>query len=267
MAVRFLRAAALVCSLGACTIEPEGSRDSASTHTEIENGGSTNIEQPPTSARAGSAGRAGSKPNAKGGGSSVDNSGSGGRGGDADTAGIGGAGGEGGAPPPPCDLNGNCSSDGDGATVTCGVVPGNECEFTGFVGATAQLAWGKSQVIGLACCGQCECVPVEVYFDGAQCWQGIPQCAENRFITPHAATTPNPSFTPNTYAHGSFYLGSGGFGGSASVEGNGGSGGTSAESVPSAGSGGKHDHDDNDEHPAAGHAGCAAESAPTSVTP
>jgi hypothetical protein len=146
-------------------------------------------------------------------------------------------GGEGGAPPPPCDLSGNCSSHGDGTTVTCGVVPGNECEFSGFVGATAQVAWGQAAVIGLACCGQCECIPVQVYFDGAQCWQGIPGCAENRFINPHPTTTPNPTFTPNPEAYGSFYLGSGGFGGRGPLDAGGASAGGSGGITP-AGEGG-----------------------------
>jgi hypothetical protein len=154
---------------------------------------------------------------------------------------MGGAAGER-AQPPPCDLNGNCSSQGDGATVTCGVVPGNECEFAGFVGATAQVAWGQAAVIGLACCGQCECVPVEVYFDGVQCWQGLPQCANNKFITPHPTTTPNPSFTPNKDAYGSFYLGSGGFGGSEAKQGDTGPAAGNSGAGESGGWGGDEDH-------------------------
>jgi len=255
-----------MCSLGACTIKTDYS-DSASTDTEIESGGTESGGQSPVNTST--AGRPGAKPSATGGKSSDESGGSSGMAIGSDAAGVGGAAGDDSAPPPPCDLNGNCQSNGDGATGTCGVVSGNECEFAGFVGATAQVAWGQAAVIGLACCGQCECVPVEVYFDGVQCWQGIPQCANSRFVLPHATTTPNPSFTPNTSAYGSFHLGSGGFGGSSAAEAGvpGGNGGTGPESAPaSAGHGGKHDHDDNEDDATAGHAGCAAESAPTSVT-
>lgn len=203
--------------LGACSGDPDKARDPASSPTEIENGSGKSTtpsgDRTQNKPRAGTAGSAGTKPSPTGTGgrdSEPDTADAG-----VDSAGMGGAAGEAGEPPPPCDLNGNCSSDGDGATVTCGVVPWNECEFSGFVGATADVHWGQAKVIGTACCGACECVPVEVYFDGAQCWQGIPQCGNNQFVVPHATTTPNPSFTPPTDIWGTFHMGSGGYGGSA----------------------------------------------------
>ena len=119
--------------------------------------------------------------------------------------------------PAPCDLNGNCTLQCQ-STVTCGIEwPGFACELQGFTGATAEVSCGQRVVIGTACCGGCGCVPVEVYFDGVQCWEGMPECTLPQFtdqlLDPHAPTIPNPSFTvPSTLA-GSFYLGSGGFGG------------------------------------------------------
>lgn len=252
MALRILRASALVCLLGACTVVPLNNGDSTSANTEIESGGATNSEVSPARAHAGTAGRTSSKPLAKGGSSGeVGGSSSAGRAPNDDAAGTGGAAGAA-EPPPPCDLNGNCTSDGDGEKVTCGVVSGNECEFAGFVGATAQVAWGKSAMIGLACCGQCECVPVEVYFDGVRCWQGIPQCANNQFITPHPTTTPNPAFAPNKDAYGSFYLGSGGFGGSPAEQGEGTAGTAGTNAVPLAGTGGIGGCNEGEDHAGGG---------------
>ena len=138
---------------------------------------------------------------------------------------MGGAAGEGGAAgkvtPPPCDLEGSCTSNGENAQVTCGVESWHECEFIAFAGATAQVGWGQRAVVGTACCGQCECVPVEVYYDGAHCWQGIPQC-NGELVNPHQTTTPNPSFTVNPDLLGTYYVGSGGFGGGEPVDGRGG---------------------------------------------
>ncbi|MEI9953811.1 MAG: hypothetical protein WDO74_33755 [Pseudomonadota bacterium] len=120
-------------------------------------------------------------------------------------------------------MNGSCSSKCEDTTVTCGVVStGIACEFEGFTGATAEVACGQRTVIGTACCGGCGCVPVEVYFDGAHCWQGIPKCTmpsfTDRLWDPHATSTPNTSFVPPS----SFYLGSGGFGGNPALAGAGG---------------------------------------------
>ncbi|HYP75559.1 MAG TPA: hypothetical protein VER12_06385 [Polyangiaceae bacterium] len=127
-------------------------------------------------------------------------------------------------PPLSCDINATCSATCEQKTVTCGVEPSFTCEFSGFNGATAEVACGQRVVIGTACCGGCGCVPVEVYFDGKYCWQGIPQCTLgpliDQFFNPRLPTTPNPSFTPPDY----FYLGTGGVPGAAASAGNGGSG-------------------------------------------
>ncbi|HET7541240.1 MAG TPA: hypothetical protein VFK05_15285 [Polyangiaceae bacterium] len=134
-----------------------------------------------------------------------------------------------------CDLGGSCLSDCEDRSVTCGVAPSNvACEFQGFTGATAEVSCNRRVVIGTACCGACGCVPVEVYFDGTDCWQGIPECKEgvfsNRMLFPHEPTTPNPSFTLPTDVFGSFYLGTGGFAGldeqSSAGTGSGGTGGS-----------------------------------------
>ncbi len=111
-----------------------------------------------------------------------------------------------------CTTTTNCKN----TPVTCGVESsGAACEFEGFNGATTQVTCGQQVVIGTACCGGCGCIPVEVYFDGTYCWQGLPKCMLPEFADqvfhPHATTTPNPSFMPPS----SFYLGSGGIGGSA----------------------------------------------------
>jgi len=119
------------------------------------------------------------------------------------------------APTEPCDLDGSCVTDCKDRTVTCGVEStGVFCEFEGFKGATAEVSCNQRQVIGMACCGDCDCVLVEVFFDGTYCWQGVPECKgielHNRMFLAHAPTTPNDSFTP---IDGSFRLGAGGFAG------------------------------------------------------
>jgi hypothetical protein len=103
--------------------------------------------------------------------------------------------------------------------VTCGIESnGFACEFEGFLGATADVSCAERVVIGTACCGSCGCVPVEIYFDGTRCWQGMPLCQlpgfNGRLFKPHRTTEPNPSFTPPP----SFYLGSGGFPGTEAAD-------------------------------------------------
>ncbi len=237
--------------MGACTINPGSAGDPASTQSETgENSGLSGAggaKQHNTAgaknSRAGAAGRAGvtSDPDStdettgETGGSTGESGGSVGSSAgstgetDGDSAAAGASGADAG-PPPPCDLLGNCGSECAVPTVTCGVRTGAECEFKGFDGATAEVSCGKPTVVGIACCGACGCVPVEVYFDGAQCWQGIPKCeghdpSQPPFLQPHATTTPNPSFTPPTTVVGSFSLGNGGTGGGEAV---GGGGGTSS---------------------------------------
>ena len=121
-------------------------------------------------------------------------------------------------PPPSCELDRTCTIEGEATVVHCAVdYVGFTCEFEGFKGATAEISGGRRAVIGTACCGGCGCTPVEVYFDGTYCWQGIPQCELPQFsdqvFSPHLPTDPNPTFKPPTNVPGTFYLGTGGFGG------------------------------------------------------
>jgi len=126
--------------------------------------------------------------------------------------------------PPPdtsCDLDGSCITDCKDRRVTCGIETNGPvyCEFQGFTGATAQVACNQRAVIGMACCGGCGCIPVEVYFDGKYCWQGMPECSNvdslsNRMLEPHLPTNADSSYTLPGSVPGSFTLGSGGFAGS-----------------------------------------------------
>ena len=214
VSLRFLLSASLsafLVPLGACSSDPAASDHSAPTQAETGGSGGANQRetQGSTTAHAGAAGKRGVNAagavNAAGGEGGSDDL-------DSDKA---GAAGENEATRPPCDLNGNCDSSCQNTPVTCGVQSGSECEYWGFVGATAQVTCGQRTVIGVACCGQCECVPVEIYFDGVTCWQGIPQC-NNALAYPHSTTTPNPSFTPPAGLQGSYTLGPAGGGASAS---------------------------------------------------
>ena len=111
--------------------------------------------------------------------------------------------------PPPalipdhCDLDGGCVSKCTNQTVSCAVEPlPTFCEFDGFTGASAPVTCGQRVVIGTVCCGACGCVPVEVFFDGTSCWQGIPQCTlpslANQFFGPHEiGALDGPSTAPN----------------------------------------------------------------------
>lgn len=140
-----------------------------------------------------------------------------------------------------CTLDDTCVANCTTRTATCGVESfGAACEFEGLKGASAALSCGEHKVVGLACCGGCGCVPVEVYFDGWSCWQGLPQCSADQFanhmLDPHAPLdTDAPPFVPHTDVPGTFELGSGGFGGS-SAGGTSGSGGSDA--LGAAGTGG-----------------------------
>jgi len=227
--LRFLFAPpALFCFLSACSIQPEDLSNSASAQTGTGEGGSagsvalSNLAGAKNGARAGAAGRTEVQdpdPDNK----DVDPPGE-----DTEPANTGNTGntGSAGAPaeeedlPESCELNNTCASKNEDTIVTCGVVSsGHACEFDGFSGATASIAGGQRVVVGTACCGGCGCIPVELYFDGKHCWQGIPQCSlgnfENQVFTPHPTTTPNPSFVPPN----SFYLGSGGIGGNSGAGG------------------------------------------------
>jgi hypothetical protein len=240
--LRFLLVApAFLCVLAACTFKPGNSDNPASAQSGTgENAGAGGVAQhnvagAKNGSHAGAAGRTGvtHDPKSSGGSAGALASDSAGAGSTTDPSPEGDAG----QPPPPCDLQGNCSTKCEDSAATCGVVSGNECEFQGFVGATAQVSCGKPSVVGTACCGACDCVPVEVYFDGTQCWQGTPQCkgrdpSQPPFMQPHPTTTPNPSFTPPSTVFGSFYPGNGGEGGNEAA---GGSTGTSTAGTSSGG--------------------------------
>ena len=99
--------------------------------------------------------------------------------------------------PPPqrdCDFaDGGCVSQCGAQTQTtvCAVVtPDSLCELQGFVGTSTQVACGQAAIIGTACCGACGCVPVEVFFDGTYCWEGVPTCTvyglTDQYLDPHA---------------------------------------------------------------------------------
>jgi hypothetical protein len=94
------------------------------------------------------------------------------------------------APPSQCDLDGGCVSQCSNQTAVCAVQSTNLlCELQGFTGASTEVACGQRAVIGTACCGECGCVTVEVFFDGTYCWQGVPTCTvsylTNQFLEPH----------------------------------------------------------------------------------
>jgi hypothetical protein len=80
------------------------------------------------------------------------------------------------------------------AGVTCMVEdPGFTCEFLEFAGWSATVACGQAAAVGIACCGGCGCVAVDVYYDGRQCWEGIPGCSRGpvaqfagQWLVPHA---------------------------------------------------------------------------------
>ncbi len=76
-----------------------------------------------------------------------------------------------------CDLDGDCLATCHGQLAECEVVdPGYSCEFTQLAGVSQQLTCGEPLVAGNVCCGGCGCVDVVLYFDGQQCWQGLPAC-------------------------------------------------------------------------------------------
>jgi hypothetical protein len=85
----------------------------------------------------------------------------------------------------------SCASNCTEASVICTVVPDTDtCELKEFVGASAQVACGEAAIVGTACCGECGCVAVEVFYDGTRCWEGIPDCSlvglAGQWFGPHA---------------------------------------------------------------------------------
>lgn len=124
-----------------------------------------------------------------------------------------------------CTVSGSCtSSKCSDQHVSCAIEStGVACEFEGFVGASTDVTCGERAVVGTACCGGCGCVPVEVFFDGSRCWQGVPQCTgldqfSNKFFDPHAPGTKDGNFTRPDGVPGTFFLGSGGIGGSSAAD-------------------------------------------------
>jgi hypothetical protein len=99
---------------------------------------------------------------------------------------------------PGCTLDGggpnSCAALCTDGGVTCSVVGDPlSCEFEEFSEASAPVACGQTATVGTACCGACGCVAVEVFYDGARCWQGLPDCSQGaaaefdgRWFDPHA---------------------------------------------------------------------------------
>jgi hypothetical protein len=120
------------------------------------------------------------------------------------------AGGGDGAIPTECDLDGGCVSKCIQPSAVCAVVSrGFLCELDGFVGASTEVTCGQRTVLGTACCGGCGCVPVEVFFDGTTCWQGIPACTGPVLFDPHAQGASDAGWSVATHngVAGTFYLG------------------------------------------------------------
>jgi hypothetical protein len=119
------------------------------------------------------------------------------------------------APPDDCAIDGGCVSKCTGQpSAICSVVSRDLlCELEGFSGASAEVACGQQVVIGTACCGGCGCVPVEVFFDGENCWEGVPSCAEpqwaGQLLKPHAPGAVDGGWTSaaDNGVQGEFYLG------------------------------------------------------------
>jgi hypothetical protein len=91
-----------------------------------------------------------------------------------------------------CDLaDGGCVATCSGQSVTCTVESvSSACEPNMFADASATVACGQTVTVGTSCCGGCGCVPVQLYFDGKRCWEGMPACAlsqfAGKFFDPHA---------------------------------------------------------------------------------
>ncbi|HEX7453818.1 MAG TPA: hypothetical protein VF294_16110, partial [Polyangiaceae bacterium] len=64
------------------------------------------------------------------------------------------------------------------------------CEFELFNEVQTEVACGQTAAVGVANCGECGSVTVEVFYDGSHCWEGIPDCAPpgvfGKFLYPHA---------------------------------------------------------------------------------
>lgn len=142
--------------------------------------------------------------------------------GSADMPDAGADGGNGQPPPPPaqCDFaDGGCVAQCNQPQMPqvtqCSVITSTTlCELVGFVGASTQVACGQQAMIGTACCGQCGCVPVEMFYDGTYCWEGVPTCAlsylTDQFYEPHLPGPPDGGPWISAAANGiiaPFYIG------------------------------------------------------------
>jgi hypothetical protein len=95
-----------------------------------------------------------------------------------------------------CDLDGGpdggCTSSctSDRSNICTVILDENDCELIELAGAFATVGCGQSATVGTASCGGCGSVAVEVYYDGARCWEGIPDCTlpqfTGKFFDPHA---------------------------------------------------------------------------------
>jgi hypothetical protein len=90
-----------------------------------------------------------------------------------------------------CDVDGGCASTCTGETVSCGVEPfDNFCEFNLFLDTPVTVTCGQTAIAGIADCGGCGKVAVEVFYDGSRCWEGIPDCPlpgfSGELVSPHA---------------------------------------------------------------------------------
>ena len=89
------------------------------------------------------------------------------------------------------DVDGGCASKCTGETVSCAVESYDTlCEFELFRGTPVTVACGQTATAGIANCGGCGSVAVEVYYDGSLCWEGVPDCPlpelSGKLISPHA---------------------------------------------------------------------------------
>jgi hypothetical protein len=94
-------------------------------------------------------------------------------------------------PPTECDVDGGCASNCAGETVSCGVESfANYCEFELFHDTPATVTCGQTATVGIANCGLCGSVAVQVFYDGSHCWQGVPDCQGSvsfgKLFDPHA---------------------------------------------------------------------------------
>jgi hypothetical protein len=198
-AYQYYRSAAVVacCLLGACHI--------ASTDSAVDEGGGG---QGGASAAAGSEDRGGNTAaggmlasiTARAGAANIGAAGQAGSGeaGDgasgATSSDDGGAGPQSAALDPAteeCDVDGGCASKCTTDTANCAVqFTADDCEFGVYHDVPTSVACGQSVTVGIANCGECGSVAVEVYYDGTRCWQGIPDCTlpqfSGKFLNPHA---------------------------------------------------------------------------------